>query len=178
MAIEVEKRALISKEQYDALPSVLAGLGATDLGENNTSSIFYIIDGQQLKVQVMSSKKTAKIAWKSGGWDGSSSRKEVELPFDYKDADSAEVLVDQLLPNAKKIPTTQLRHDYKLGELSIAVKFSENWQYHVEIDKVVESKEETSLAADEIQALADKLDIKLLTKAEEQAFTDAIISKN
>jgi hypothetical protein len=74
MTIEVERKAFVSKEVFAALPDKLAKLGATDLGQNDTETVFFITDREQIKVQRAMSKSTAKLTWKSGGLHGAEDR--------------------------------------------------------------------------------------------------------
>ena len=50
MAIEVEKKAIVTKDKLDNVRVQLLAMDATDLGENNTESYFYLQDDFQLKV--------------------------------------------------------------------------------------------------------------------------------
>lgn len=176
MAIEVEKRGVLAEAAYAALPEKLRALGAEDLGNNDTDTIFYVTDDAQIKLQIRSSKQQAKIAWKSGGLDGASSRTEIEVGVNFTDTAAAEQLIDVLLPTARKVPTAQKRHDFKLADLSIALKYSDHWSYHIEIDEVVETQAEVAAALTRIEQLAGQLDVTLFTTEEEKQFVDAIVA--
>ena len=124
-----------------------------------------------------SSKGDAKIAWKSGGFNGAAAREEIELPFPLANGADAQKLVERLLPTAKKIKTIQERHDFELGDVEIALKWSENWNYHIELDTEVENEKHTAEAKEKLEYLAKKLGIHLMTEAEEKALTDSILKK-
>jgi adenylate cyclase class IV len=177
MTIEVEKRGILTKKEYEILPKKIMALSAKDLGKNDTKTIFYAGSDAQLKVQVRNSKKQAKIAWKSGGFDGASSRKEIEVGIDFNDIKSAEHLIDVLMPTARKVLTFQKRHDFSVNGLTISVKYSEHWKYHVELDEVVNTEEEVNAALERIQRLASELNIKLLTQEEEKSLVAGILAK-
>jgi len=166
--IEVEKRAVLDVTLYEELGAKLLELGAVDVGENNTSSTFYLDKDWQLKVQRLASKGKAKIAWKSGGIDGAESRREIELSIDSSDIEKANEIISAIVPRAEMYPTEQKRHDYTLGHISIAIKYSNDWGYHVEFDSTVEDSSLVDQALVEINALADDLSIKLLTPEEEK----------
>ena len=176
MAIEVEKRSIVTRKKYEGMRDQLLALGAEDLGRKDTETIFYVTDTAQLKVQSSSPQNEAKIAWKSGGLDGASAREEIEVRINFDDIASAEALIDRLMRGAKKVPTSQKRHDYRIGELTVAVKYSEHWGYHIEIDEVVEDDKQVAGALQHIQQLADKLGVTLLTSAEEKALTDKMLA--
>lgn len=175
MAIEVEKKAIVEEADLQRVSEALLGMGAEDLGKNDTESYFYLADDFQLKIQLRHSKGDAKIAWKSGGFNGASAREEIELPFPVEDGESAHKLMDRLLPELKKVRTAQERHDYKLGDIELALKWSGQWKYHIEFDTKVETEDQTTEALQRLEALAEKLQVHLMTEAEEKALTDAIL---
>lgn len=176
MTIEVEKRALLSKEMYDALLARLAK-EAIDKGENDTESVFYLQPDAQIKVQRNDSVKTAKIAWKSGAMDGTEHRKELELTIDYDDFGTANKLMTALLDDAQVFPTRQTRHDYTLNGVDIAIKYSDDWGYHMELEVMVDATQAVPGALSRIEELAGTLGIQLLDEAEEKDFIDARIKE-
>lgn len=177
MAIEVEKRGLLTKERYLDLISRLHK-DAIEKGENNTETFFYLQESAQTKVQRNVSSKSAKIAWKSGGNSGTEKRTEIELAIQYKDYDLANTLVKKLLTDAQVFSTNQLRRDYVLDGVQIALKYSEDWGYHAELEQVVDSDAGVDSAIQSITSLADKLDIRLLSKEEEREFVAARIAEH
>ena len=163
--IEVEKLAIFDETGQKTLVEKLTALGAKDLGENHTSSTFYLGNGYQLKVTAQHSKKQAKIALKPREF-GADFSHEYELIFSEDQVDTAEKMMDILMGNSPKIPTKQDRHDYLFEDVEIAVKYSEDWGYHAEFEQIVDSKEEVDAALKHISTVAKKLDITLLTKEE------------
>ncbi|MCU0667360.1 MAG: CYTH domain-containing protein [Patescibacteria group bacterium] len=168
MNIEVERKAFITKQQYNNLANKLLQLGAKDLGPNNTNTTFYITEKEQVKVQHQVSKGNAKMVWKSGGLVGKTSRQEIELVILPSEIAKANIFIERLLTNYKKYISNQLRHDYILNGLDIAIKYSDNWGYHLEIDKNVASDKHISKTLQCIEDLAKTLDIKLMSNQEEQ----------
>ena len=64
--------------------------------------------------------------------------------------------------------------------IEIAVKWSEAWGYHAEFEILLDDNSTASeqvVAETTIQALADKLDIRLMTQADEAAFDRAFRAK-
>ena len=176
--IEVEKKALFDKSDKERIiQAILAQPGVVDLGENNTDSVFYITPNELIKVQTQISKGTAKIAWKSGGNNGASTRREIELPIAPADNVKAELLVQAMLPDAQRFPTKQLRHDYRVGDLTVSVKYSDEWEHHLEIDRNVESEADVLNAAEQIESLAKALGLNLLSDSEEKVFVTKLIAK-
>lgn len=175
--IEVEKKAITDESVNAEVKKRLAQMGAADLGENNTTSYFFLLEKQQLKLQVQDTKKTAKIAWKSGDFDGSSAREEIEVVIPLDQVENSEKLITRLVPDAKIVKTIQKRHDYAVGKLTIAVKWSENWGFHIELDTNVETNEDVAHAQKELAALANELGVTLMSEQEEKAFVEAILQK-
>ncbi len=153
MSIEVEKKSIVIEDELNRVKKVLSDIGAEDLGENNTVSVFYIHDDYQLKLQIRTSKGDAKIAWKSGGFNGASAREEIELPFSINDAEQAKQLLDRLQTNFKQVKTIQKRHDYKIDGVEVALKWSQNWGFHIELDMDVESESDTTKAPLSLRSL-------------------------
>lgn len=175
MAIEVEKKAIVTEEELEQVRTMLLEMGAEDLGKNDTESYFYLADDYQLKIQARLSKGDAKIAWKSGGFNGAAAREEIELPFPVENHEDAQKLIDRLVPELKKVRTEQKRHDYKLGKIELALKWSSQWKFHIELDTEVQADEEVVAAVQSLQDLAKELGIHLMTEAEEKALTDAML---
>ena len=178
MNIEVERRALVDEATLRSLAARLKALGAEDIGDDDTETAFYLTDGWQAKVQRrLAPGGEAKIAWKSGGNDGSAERQEIELPIAADHIDIARRLMTVLAPQAEVFETVQKRHDYRLDGVGVALKFSEDWQYHVELDMVVDSEAQAAEAGQRIEAMADRLGIKLLTPEEERAYVEKKIAE-
>lgn len=167
--IEVEKRAVLDRAKYQSMGNALIAQGAVDDGSNDTESVFYVEKDWQLKVQHLVSQQKAKIAWKSGGLDGAAVRKEVEILIHPEDFDSAKEVIAAIASSADVYPTSQKRHDYILDGISIAVKYSDDWGYHMELDMVVENERQATVALSRITELAGRLGVQLLTPDEEQA---------
>lgn len=178
MNIEVEKRAIVDKETLHALAEKLSSLGAKDLNDDDTETIFYLTDEWQAKVQRKLSKDAeAKIAWKSGGNDGSAQRREIELPFDARNFDTARQIIAAIAPQAQVFETVQRRHDYSLDGVGIALKYSDDWKYHVEFDMVINDSAKAEEAGRLIEEMAAKLGVTLLTADEEKAFVNKKIEE-
>lgn len=176
--IEVERRALIDETTYNSIGNSIIMLGGVDEGLNSTTSTFYLKKNNwQMKVQHLKSKNKAKIAWKSGGLDGAVARQEIEINIDTKDIQNANDLIAMLSPDSDIFITQQDRHDYSLGDLNIAVKYSHDWRYHIEIDILVDDKSQINSSLEKIDDLAIKLDVTLLTPEEEKTFVESAIAK-
>ena len=96
---------------------------------------------------------------------------EWEIYFDPKDFEKAVDLFNHLGLPAKTTKDFQERHNYVYNGVEIAVKFSEQWQYHVEMEIVVDDMQKKIEAKEKIKAVADELGIKLMTDEEVRIFT-------
>lgn len=178
MNIEVERRAVVDQDTWQALSKTLKTSGAEDLDDDDTETTFYLTDTWQAKVQRrLAPGGEAKIAWKSGGNDGAAQRKEIEVPIDVAHIGEANQLVAALAPQAKVFETLQRRHDYRLDGVGIAVKHSDDWGYHVEFDMVIEDDARAAEAIRQIEAVADKLGVRLLSADEEKQLVESKIKE-
>ena len=177
MTIEVEKRGLITKQQYEGLRSIIVSCGGVELGENHTRTDFYLAEDAQAKVQHAVSKEFAKIAWKSGGNNGTSARQEIEVRIEPQDLAAARTLLDKLMTNARHFSTSQQRHDFRLDNVHIAVKHSEDWGYHIELEVMIDDRSELPAAEASINRVAELLGVKLLTEQEEKEFVEKKIAE-
>lgn len=172
MSIEVEKLSIIDKNTYLAIGEILLSKGAKDLGENNTRTVFFHPEDARVKVQENMSKGTAKVVWKSGGsLKANDSRTEIELPFSPSDFDIAVDLVKAFLSGVEFFSArVQERHDYKLGDVNVSVKYSEDYGYHVECDLNVSSDDQVDDGLRKIEQVAQGLGLHTLSSDEENDF--------
>lgn len=177
MSIEVEWRGVVDEDQFKGLSDKLLQFGATDLGENNTQTVFYLAKGYQLKVQWAESKCSAKIAWKSGQLGSNGAQEEIEVQLPEEEYQNTQALVERLIPDAERVTTIQRRHDYSLDGLTVSLKYSQDWGYHIEIDKMVKDASGSTAADQEIQKMANRLGVTLLSKEEEAAFVQDRIAQ-
>jgi predicted adenylyl cyclase CyaB len=170
--IEVEKRGFLTKDYYESIGFKLITLGAADIGENNSETIFFLLDNSQVKVQKNISKKIAKIAWKSDGNTGVESRKEIEVPININDFDSSVEIFSKILKNAQIFQTKQNRHDYRMNDIEIAIKYSDDWGYHIEIETIVHNSSDVANGLKLIKEFAQTINVTLILPDEEKAFVE------
>jgi len=134
-------------------------------------------NSQQLKVVNNLSKKTAKIAWKSGAMGEKEVVEGIECRISPNEVGKFVKIFKSTLKKFEYFYTTQKRHDYAINGLIVSVKHSRDWQYHIEIDTNCRDKNEFANALKKINQLAGKLDIKLLDEKQEKAFVDSKIKQ-
>lgn len=174
--IEIEFRAIITKDKYEWLNNLLK-LKAEDLGEDNKETVFYILPDKLFKVVNETSKKKAKIVLKTNRLGCGIDFGEWELAISPNDYEKAVEMFNGINLPGKSTKAWQERHNYLYKGVEVAVKFSEQWKYHVEMEIVIDDISKKNEAEIQIKKLADELGIKLMTEDEIKEFTRVFESK-
>jgi predicted adenylyl cyclase CyaB len=170
--IEVEHRSRISELKYHELLEFLLNHGK-DLGENNKFVYHFIFPDKLLNIVNEESKKKAKIALKLGKIGKDESFKETELPIDPKDFETAAQLFRSLgMSDVQVMDSRQIRHDFEYKGVEIAVKHSDSWGHHVELEVLVADSTDIPEAEKKISEIADELGLHIMTKEELKSFTE------
>ena len=75
----------------------------------------------------------------------------------------------------KIVRSYQTRHNYVYKEVEISLKYSEHWNYHVELEIMTEGEKGQADAEIKIRSVADELGLTLLTNEETAAYSEKII---
>lgn len=86
-------------------------------------------------------------------------------------------MFDALNLTDKVIHTAQTRRNYKYKEVEIALKYSKEWQYHMELEILVSDISEKKVAEEKIHKVATELGIKIMTEEELQKFVKKVEAK-
>lgn len=166
--IEIEFRSILGKKKYDNLRKFL-DKKACDLGEDNKDVFFFLLQDRIVKVVNNISQKTAKIVIKLNRLGrGTCDFEEIEIPINPTDFDKTVRLFSAL--QFDQIQNSfQKRHNYEFGGVELALKHSESWGYHMELEIVVDDISKKEEAESKIKDVANKLSIKIMT---EQEITD------
>jgi predicted adenylyl cyclase CyaB len=167
--IEIEFRSIFSKEKHNQLQAFL-NENAADLGQDDKDVFFYIFPDKLLKVVNNISKKNAKLVLKLNKIGQGSSFEEIEVPFDTSDFEKLNSIF-QNLGYSKSMRSFQKRHNYNYRGVEIALKYSDSWGYHAELEQVVDDMTKKKEAEDNILAAANDLGLKLMTDKELKKFT-------
>ena len=162
--IEVEFRSLVSKEKLKELEIFLKG-SAENLGQDNKKTYFFILPDRFLKVVNNTSQKSAKIVLKLNKMGRGCNFEEVEIPISQKDVTKSIKLFESLGIGPAHF-FDQRRHNYLYNGIEIALKKSELWGYHVELEIVIADQKDKAKAENKIRKLAKELGIKLMTERE------------
>lgn len=120
------------------------------------------------------SKGTGKIVLKAGRIGIKRDWEEIEVPLHIGEVDRMANLFSALNLQAQLIHNGQKRHNFLYKGVEIALKYSDDWGYHVELEVVINDKKDQELAVAKIKEIAEELNLKLMTEEEELAFTQKI----
>lgn len=174
--IEIEFRAKITKEKYDSVNQFLIQ-NAEDLGEDNKDTLFYVLPDKLFKVVNETSKNKAKIVLKDNRIGNGNNFREWEVRIDPSEYEKTIDMFNHMNFPGKSMRAWQERHNYLYKGVEIAVKYSEYWEHHVEMEIVVDDINKKEKAEEQIHKVADELEIKLMTDEEIKAFIESVESK-
>jgi adenylate cyclase class IV len=167
--IEIEKRGLLIKEKYDELLAFL-NEHAKSLGEDDKDVVYYIYDDKLLKVVNNLSKGNAKVSLKMNKLGDGIATKEIDVLFDQKDFSSIKEIFDTTSQAKQIIEGNQKRKNFMYKECEIAVKWSKDYGYHFEIEKVTDDEKNIDVLEKEINSVIDELDLISMTNDEIKEF--------
>ena len=171
--IEIELRSVFDRKKYNELKEFL-GKNAEDLGEDDKDVFFFLLPDKITKATHNISKKTAKIVIKLNRIGrGTSDFEEIEIPINPSDFDKA-VKLFSALPFDQIQNSYQKRHNYLLDGVEIALKWTESWGYHMELEIVVDDVAKREDAENKIRKVAEKLGVQIMSEEELKDFTKKI----
>ena len=173
---EIEFRARFNQKKFTALKEYLDA-HAKKLGEDNKDCYYYIFPDKLLKLVHNTSKKSAKISLKLNRIGEGATFPEIELYFSPQEFDTAKHLLDTLDLPVKIMHGPQQRTNYQYKGCEVALKYSDAWGYHLEIEQVIENKEKQREAEEQIRRVADELQVKLMSEEELKKFVQEAESK-
>ena len=173
---EIEFRTKFDVDKFNSLKEFLDG-NAENLGEDNKDCYYYIFTDKLLKLVNNTSKKTAKISLKLSRIGDGAAFPEMEFYFPPQEFETAHRLFEALSLPAKVMYGPQKRTNYLYKNCEIALKYSDAWGYHMEIEQVIDSKEKQAKAEADIRSVADELGITLMSEEELKEFTKIAESK-
>lgn len=167
---EIEFRARFAEEKYGELKKFLDER-AEDLGEDDKDVFFFMFPDKLLKAVNNVSKGNAKIVLKLNKIGKGSDFEEIEVPIAQGDFEKTAKIFSTILA-CDSMRSFQKRHNYLYKEVELALKWSEIWGYHLELEVMVGNSEEKPEAERKIYAVAEELGITLMTDAELKEFTE------
>jgi len=173
---EVEFRSMFDLKKYNEVKEYL-DKNADNLGRDNKDCYYYIFSDKLLKLVNSISKNTAKISLKLNHIGKGAVFPEIEFNFPRKEFDKAVKLFNALSLPAKVMHESQKRINYWYKNCEIALKYSNTWGYHLEIEQVIDSKDKQDKAKRQIRELAKELKINLMSEEELKKFTKEVENK-
>lgn len=162
--IEVEIRGLLSEAEHTSISDFLEKEGQNKEVDNRKTT-FFIMPDKTLKIAEKVSKGKAKISLKTGDIVKDSSQTEYEVDIKPEEFDIAEKIFlnlgfDQIQH------TEQKRINYTYKGVEFAVKWSIDWGYHFEMEKMVSSEEDVEKARKELMQMAQDLNLSVMSEEE------------
>lgn len=171
--IEIEMRAMFDKTKHNEL-KVFFDKNAEDLGEDNKDVYFFLLPNKFAKVTNNISKKSAKMTLKlNRPGRGSADFEEIEFPIEPVHFDKAVELMRNL-PFDEVQNSYQERHNYLFKGVELALKYTQTWGYHLELEIVVSDKAGQKDAEVKINEVAKELGVHLLSEEELDEITKRI----
>ena len=170
--IEVEFRSRFDKTKYDQVLDFLVK-NAKDLGADDKRVWFFVMPDKLLKVTHNISKRTAKITLKLTKIGHGSSFEEIEFPIDERDVEKA-VKIFTTIGHEYLVEPTILRHNFEYKNVELAIKFSNTWGYHLELEVLISSKEDEGEAERRIKDVANELEVEIMSEEELRRFTEDV----
>lgn len=168
--LEIEKRGFLSEEKYRWMLGFLEKNGK-DLGTDDKDVVYYIYPDKLFKIVNNVSKGSAKISLKTNKIGNGSIFPEIEIFFDQKDFNDMKHIFDIMALPGDIMHGIQKRKNFEYKDCELAIKWSEAWGFHFEIEKIVTVHDEVAQAEKELHAIADELGIKILSEDELKKFT-------
>jgi len=173
--IEVEFRSMFDKNKYDELAKFL-NANAKKLGKDDKDVCFFIFPDKFLKVVNNVSKKTAKLVMKLTKIGYGNTFEEIEIPINPEDINNA-IKIFTFLGCDNIMRSFQQRHNYLYKGVELALKYSDHWGHHLELEIVINEPEKKQIAEKQIIQVAKELKVHLMTDRELKKFTQKAESK-
>lgn len=170
---EIEHRAVLTEAAYKELSEKLKRK-AKLLGSDDKEVSYYIFSDKLLKVVRNISKNTAKLSLKLNALGGGSSFQEFEVPFPEESFETMKSICNSISTPDQVISGTQKRTNYEYKGVEIALKWSEDWGYHIEFEIMVSDLSEKESADARIKEAAKALSVSLMTEEEVAAFSTEV----
>lgn len=168
--IEIEYRARFNEQKYNELKKFLNS-EAKNLGKDDKDVYFFIMPNKLLKVVNNISKGNAEIVLKLNKIGKGNDFEEITIPIKYEYVDKAVRLFTKINFTDNIMHSFQKRHNYFYRGVELALKHSDIWGYHLELEKVIKDRNKKSEAEKLLQEIAKELDVKLMTNEELREFT-------
>ena len=167
--IEVEVRAVFNEAKYNDL-KVFLDQNAKDLGQDDKDVYFYLLPNKVVKVVNNISKQTAKIVMKLNRvGKGRNEAEEIEIAISPSDFDKAVKFFSELTFDEVQ-HSFQKRQNYLFDNVELALKYSDSWGYHLELEIMIDDESKQKEAEIKLSQVAQKLGVKIMNEEEQKNF--------
>ncbi|MCL5016131.1 MAG: hypothetical protein M1312_00740 [Patescibacteria group bacterium] len=173
-SIELEYRACISEKDFLRLKDFLVKNGTT-LENDNKDTYFFIWEDKVIKVVSNPTTKKAKMSLKPGRIGKQSHFNEAEITLATDQVDRAVQFCRNLKPDDTQF-VYQFRTNYSYKGVEIALKYTQSWGFHAELEMMLERIEEKDEADKKIKDVADELGLRIMSDDELASYTAKIDS--
>jgi predicted adenylyl cyclase CyaB len=171
--IEVEVRAVFDEPKYQQLKEFL-DQNAESLGQDDKDVYFFLLPTKVVKAVNNISKGTAKIVIKlTRVGKGGNDTEEIEIPIAPVDFDKSVRLFSEL-DFEQTQRAYQMRHNYMYKGVELALKYSNSWGHHMELEIMIADKSQQAEAEAKLAEVAAELGVKPMTPEEQQDFAAKI----
>lgn len=171
--VEVEKRGQLNSEEHSTtIANKLLELGAKSSNLSRSEGIYIIGDNFTVKIMKFNNE-SCKVSYKPKTADHAA--EEIDFQIAPEEYDNSVKFFKNLLDTSDCYDIEQSRTDYSLDDFTISLKWSPDWKHHIEIEKLVEKPEEIPSAIQQIDSMAETLQINLLSEEEEKAFIAKLV---
>lgn len=171
-SIELEYRACIREKDFVYLQNFLSRNGKV-IGNDNKDTYFFIWKDKVVKVVFNKESGNAKISLKPGRIGKQDHFNEVEFKIDINDVEKAIELFKILDPEDTQY-TYQFRVNYEYNGVEIALKYTQSWGFHLELEIMLDSIKKKNIAINKIFEVAKELGVTIMTNKELSEYTAKI----
>lgn len=139
---------------------------------------FFIMPDKLLKVVNNISKNNAKLVLKLNKIGKGSNFEEIEIPIERKYINDFVKVLTTIGFTDNIMHSFQKRKNYVYKGVEVALKYSEVWGHHLELEIMIADIKEKEQAEKKIREAANDLNIKLMTDEELAEFTKKAEEKN
>ena len=168
--IEIEFRAIFGEKDFFRIKEFL-DQNAKNIGEDDKDVFFFILPDKLLKVVDNISKNNAKLVLKLNKIGKGSDFEEMEIPIERESINDFVKVLTTLGFTDNIMHSFQKRQNYIYKGVEIALKYSEVWGYHLELEVMIIDIKEKEQAEKKLRKVASDLNVKLVGDKELAEFT-------
>ena len=164
MAKEHERIAFLDQESYNHSTKHLVKSGAKLEDDDKTSHFFVLED---VNLSIARTQHDARIKLKAGQIGKGTGFDEIEVPLANPESADEAVDIFRVLTSLEPQKSEQFRYNVDYNGVTISLKYTETWGFHMELEVLHEGEDGSSEDADaKIQAVADELGVQVATDEE------------